>query len=287
ESYSDYLEQEKDEINMELPYKFYKELTLRRIEINTLQENVRCLEQKIMDKDTIISENELNIMQLNSKYKLMMDNFIGKFEISKRMKILLYEEIELLTEILKSYEEEQYLKTGHNERVQVIERLLIKYKKELEQAQSNYNQKLKDQYYSSGIDLHVDEILYRIEELQSIICNLKNENASLLKQTISLRRDNVYDPKDVKLIKLNENLSKSLLIDELKTENLTLQKHEAVLKNTIFAVKSENNQLLAKLKQLQKTNYTTQTIGYKIEIFDDNDVYLTLVEDDDDSDSDM
>ncbi|CAG8822042.1 16519_t:CDS:2, partial [Cetraspora pellucida] len=208
----------------------------------------------------------------------------------------------------KSYEEEQYLKTGHNECVQVIERLLIKYKKELEQAQSNYNQRLKDQYYSSKIDLHVDKILY-------LICNLENENASLLKQTISLRRDNIYDPKDVELIKLNENLSKT--IDELKNE-----------KDTIFAVKSENNQLLAKLKQLQKTNHTTQTIGdtnstiidviptqsfrnleenkqlfletvtqkyeaiynylgYKIEIFDDNDVYLTLVEDDDNSDSDM
>lgn len=35
-------------------------------------------------------------------------------------------------------------------------------------------------------------------------------------------------------------------------KNGSLQKNEAILKDTIFAVKSENCQLLEKLKQLQK-----------------------------------
>ncbi|CAG8821709.1 11558_t:CDS:2, partial [Dentiscutata erythropus] len=185
-------------------------------------------------------------------YESMTNRFISELEVSKRMKNLVQVEVKSLTEILKSYEEKQHRSNRQRiGRVQVIEDLLIKYKKELEQVHSNYNQKLEDQYCCSEINLHANEILYQIEKLQIIIHNLENENANLLKETISLQQNNFHGPKDVELNKSNEPLSKT--IDELQDENLLLQKHESVLKDTMLAVKSENTQLLEKLKQLQKT----------------------------------
>ncbi|CAG8459736.1 12091_t:CDS:10 [Racocetra fulgida] len=273
-----YLDQEKDKININSPYKLCKELASRRIEINMLEEKVGRLEEQIKSRDMIISENE---------YK-------------------------------KSYDkEEQHLQTNYDEqkieRIQVLENLLTTYKEELEQisAQSHNNQQLEDQSGPSEINPHTVEVLRRNEELQAIIYDLKNENVNLKKEVTSLQMQiTVLEQKDLKihsseLIKQNEILQET--INDLKNENLSLRKHAssldqqvfalekavgrgeynqettrvlelkdnpssrdyAIRQSTLDALKTENNQLLTKLKELQKmleNNHTTQ-----VETMDDND----------------
>ncbi|CAG8790808.1 7956_t:CDS:2, partial [Gigaspora rosea] len=59
------------------------------------------------------------------------------------------------------------------------------------------------------------------------------------------------NPNMIKILKCIEELQESM--NKLQNENGSLQKNEAILKDTIFAVKNENSQLLEKIKQLQKT----------------------------------
>ncbi|CAG8817459.1 5615_t:CDS:2, partial [Gigaspora rosea] len=145
------------------------------------------------------------------------------------MKTLLKEEVELLTKILKSYEENQQYCSNklRIERIQVIEYLLRRYKKELEQAQSNRNQKLEDQYNCSKVNPNTIKILKRIEELHELIYGLEDQNYKLLKKTMFLH---VNVPKNTKS---DEIFLK--IINELQNGNGSLQKNEAILKDTIFA----------------------------------------------------
>ncbi|CAG8728383.1 11032_t:CDS:2, partial [Dentiscutata erythropus] len=308
--WTSYLDQEKDKINVNSPYKLCKELASRRIEINMLEEKGRRLEEQIKDRDMIISENECKIIQLNSKYKSMENRLTSELEVYKREKNLLQKEVEMLTEALKSYDkEEQHLQTNYNvqkiERIQVLENLLATYKEKLEQvsAQSHNDLQPEDQASSSEINFRTVEVLRRNEELQAIIYDLKNENVNLQKEITSLQMQiTVLEQKDLKihsseLIKQNEILQET--INELKNENLSLQKHAssldqqvfalekavgrgeynrettrvlelkdnpssrdyAIRQSTLDALKTENSQLLAKLKELQKmleNNHATQ-----------------------------
>ncbi|CAG8586193.1 2966_t:CDS:10 [Gigaspora rosea] len=305
--WTSYLDQEKDKININSPYKLCKELASRRIEINMLEEKGSRLEEQIKNRDMIISENECKIIQLNSKYKSMENKLTSELEISKRTKNLLQKEVEMLTEALKSYDkEEQHLQTNYDvqkiERIQALENLLATYKEQIS-AQLHNDQQPEDQVGSSEINLRTVEVLRRNEELQAIIYDLRNENVNLQKETTSLQMQiNVLEQKDLKvhsseLIKQNEILQET--INELKNENLSLQKHTssldqqvfvlekavgrgeynrettrvlelkdnpssrdyAIRQSTLDALKTENSQLLAKLKELQKTlenNHTTQ-----------------------------
>ncbi|CAG8529944.1 9898_t:CDS:10, partial [Scutellospora calospora] len=161
-----YLDQQKDQININTPYKLCKELASRRIEIDMLEEKGRHLEEQIKNRDMIISQNE---NELNSKYKSLENQFKSELEAFKRTKNLLQKEVELLTQCLNSYdEEEKHLQTSYDEqkigRIQALENLLEKYKEELEQAHSD--QQL-DQSSSSETNLHTVEVLHRNEELQA------------------------------------------------------------------------------------------------------------------------
>ncbi|CAG8480743.1 34912_t:CDS:2 [Racocetra persica] len=316
--WASYLDQEKDKININSPYKLCKELASRRIEITMLEEKVGRLEEQIKSRDMIISENEYKIIQLNSTYRSMEYKLTNELELSKRTKNLLQKEVEMLTEALKSYDkEEQHLQTNYDEqkieRIQVLETLLTTYKEELEQisAQSHNNQQPEDQSGPSEINPHTVEVLRRNEELQATIYDLKNENVNLKKEVTSLQMQiTVLEQKDLKihsseLIKQNEILQET--INDLKNENLSLRKHAssldqqvfalekavgrgeynqettrvlelkdnpssrdyAIRQSTLDALKTENNQLLTKLKELQKmleNNHTTQE-----ETIDDND----------------
>ncbi|CAG8479319.1 33378_t:CDS:10 [Gigaspora margarita] len=184
----------------------------RRIENNILQENMNELEKQVISKDSIISENE------------------------------------------KSYEEKQqyYSNRLRIERVQVIEYLLRRYKKELEQAQSNHNHTLEDQYNSFKVIPNTIKILQCIEELQESINELQNE------------------------------------------KNGSLQKNEAILKDTIFVVKKQNQRLskILKVKEIfeiaiQKYEEAVNNLGYRIEVSGDNEVHLKYLNLEYDSDSDM
>ncbi|RIB01447.1 hypothetical protein C2G38_1001216 [Gigaspora rosea] len=222
-SYSDYLDQEKDSFNGNIANEFYKVLVDRRIEINILQEEMINIKKQIINKELMVSENENKIKQLMINYESMENEYASELEVSKKMKTLLKEEVELLTKILKSYEENQQYCSNklRIERIQVIEYLLRRYKKELEQTQSNHNQKLEDKYNCSKVNPNTIKSLKCIEELQEFINELQNGNGSL-------------------------------------------QKNEAILKDTIFAVKNENSQLLEQLKQLQKTtmnNHMENNVG--------------------------
>ncbi|CAG8824848.1 14930_t:CDS:2 [Gigaspora margarita] len=187
-SYSDYLDQEKDSFNGYLPYEFYKVLVARRIENNILQENMKDLEKHMISRDSIISENESIVKQLNNNYESMKNAYTSELEVSKRMKPLLKE------------------------------------KKKLKQAQSNHNQKLEDKYNCSKVTPNTIKTLQCIEDFKnSFLFNIIVENA-LLTIMLFFRA-----------------------INELQNEN------GSKIKDMIFAVKSKNNQLLEKLKQLQKT----------------------------------
>ncbi|RIB18331.1 hypothetical protein C2G38_2036973 [Gigaspora rosea] len=193
-SYSDYLDQEKDNFNGNIPNEFYKVLVDRRIENNILQEEMINIKKQMINKELIVSENE---------------NKVNKLRI---------------------------------ERVQVIEYLLRRYKKELEQAQSNHK-----------VNPNMIKILKCIEELQKLIYGLEDQNYKLLKKTMSLH---VNKPKNTKS---DEIFLKT--INELQNENGSLQKNEAILKDTIFTVKNENSQKIKHLQNTTRNNHMENNDG--------------------------
>ncbi|CAG8817366.1 20393_t:CDS:2, partial [Gigaspora rosea] len=181
----------------------------------------------IINKELMVSENENKIKQLMINYESMENEYTSELEVSKKMKTLLKEEVELLTKILKSYEENQQYCSNklRIERIQVIEYLLRRYKKELEQTQSNHNQKLEDKYNCSKVNPNTIKSLKCIEELQELIYGLEDQNYKLLKKTM------FNEPKNTK----SDEIFLKVVIDELKNGNGSLQKNEAILKDTIFA----------------------------------------------------
>ncbi|CAG8600653.1 11489_t:CDS:2, partial [Dentiscutata heterogama] len=127
ECYLDYLDQEKNRINVKLLYKFYKELTLRQIEINVLQEKVHDLEKQVISRNTIIFENESNVdviptqsfMNLEDENKQLVEQVL---EQNKRItRILRVKEVKLslinFETVIQKYEEAVYNYLGYKFKV--------------------------------------------------------------------------------------------------------------------------------------------------------------------------
>ncbi|CAG8781998.1 45815_t:CDS:2, partial [Gigaspora margarita] len=266
-SYSDYLDQEKNSFNGNLPYEFYKVLVARRVENNILQEKMNDLERQVIRGDSFISENESKIKQLNNNYESMKTEYTSELEVSKRVKTLLKEEVELLMEILKSYEEKQQYCSNRLriDRVQVIEYLLRRYKKELEQAQSNHNQKFEDQYNCSNVNPNTIKILQCIEELQELM----SENSQLLEKLKQLQKTTMNNH-----IENNDEVIANVIPAQsfMNLENENKQLIEKII---------EQNQRISKILKIkeifeiaiQKYEVDVNNLGYRIEVSGDNEKF--------------
>ncbi|RHZ53798.1 hypothetical protein Glove_437g42 [Diversispora epigaea] len=271
--WTSYLDKEKDIINVNSAYNLCKELASRRIEIEMLQERGRNLEEQIKSKDIVISECESKIMQLNNRCKATEYKFFNELEASKKTKNLLQMEVEMLTRTLKSYDdEEKHLKIGNydsqkSEHIQVLEKMLSEYKKELEVTLETVKVEKTESYNSAETGFHSAQILQRNEELQSINFTLENENANLKKEIFSLKNQiSVLEQDELKihsaeLIKQNELLQET--IKELKNENASLKKEVSSLDQQVVSLqqavgRGEYNRECTKLLEMKENPSTTE-----------------------------